>query len=161
MRSALAPGFLARILRRGIAAAGGGAAVFQQKLRQAVDAIESRGIADGAAVLMRADEIGGGEDIEMEGKSGAGKMEPFGDIAGREALRGVADEEAEDVQAGFLSESGEGVHGLRCFHGSRIMEMIVETPASVKEAGLFRLESEGRAPQRRRRHSAGLVVSSF
>jgi len=81
---------------------------------------------------VRADEIGGGEDIEMEGESGAGKMKAFGDLAGGQALRGVADEQAEDVQAGFLSKGGEGVDGLRCFHSSRRMEMIAEMPVGVK-----------------------------
>ena len=99
---------------------------------------------------MRADEIGGGEDIEMEGESGAGKMEASGDIAGGEALRGVADEEPEDVQAGFLSESSKGVDGLRCFHISRRMEIIAEAPAGVKwGADLIRLKAGESAPQRR------------
>jgi len=83
---------------------------------------------------VRANEIGGGEDIEMEGESGAGKMEALGNIAGGKALRGVADEETEDVQARFLSEGGEGVDGLRCFHSSRRMEMIAKMPVGVKGA---------------------------
>ena len=102
-------------------------------MSEAADAIECRGIADGAAVLVRADEIGGGENIEMEGESGAGKMEAFGDLSGGEALRGVADEETEDVQAGFLSESGKSVDGLICFHNSRIMEILDQAAARVKE----------------------------
>lgn len=139
MRSVLARDFCTRRFRRGIAATRRGAAIFQQELRETVDAIEGRRIADGAAVLMRADEIGGGQDIEMEGESGAREMEAPGDLAGGEAVRGVANEEAEDVQAGFLSESGEGVDGLRCFHSSRIMEIIDEVPADVKwAAGLVR-----------------------
>jgi len=133
MRSTPARGFFARVFGRGLAAAGGGAAVFEQELSEAVDAIEGRGIADGAASFVRADEIGGGEDIEMEGESGAGKMEALSDLAGGEALRGVADEETEDVQAGFLSESGESVDGLICFHNSRIMEILDQAAARVKE----------------------------
>ena len=97
---------------------------------------------------MRADEICGGKDIEMEGESGAGKMEALGDIAGGKALRGVADEETEDVQARFLSEGGEGVDGLRCFHSSRRMEMIDEVPPCVKE-GRFCIDEEPEGEHRR------------
>lgn len=58
---------------------------------------------------MGRDEVGGGEDIQVEGEGWAGQLEPTGDGTRGEAFRGIADEKAKDTEAGILSESCERI----------------------------------------------------
>jgi len=58
------------------------------------------------------DELGGGQHVQVEGERGAGEAEVAGNLAGGKAERSEADEEAENVQAGVLGESGEGIDGV-------------------------------------------------
>jgi len=61
---------------------------------------------------MRLDERGGGQDVQVEGERGPRQAQAAGDFSSWEAERGVADEEAEDVEARLLGERGKGIDRL-------------------------------------------------
>jgi hypothetical protein len=61
---------------------------------------------------MRLDEFGGRQHVQVEGQRGSGKMQMAGNLAGRETLGREAHEQAENVQARFLGQGGEGIDSL-------------------------------------------------
>ncbi|HKO05241.1 MAG TPA: hypothetical protein VJW51_10850 [Candidatus Acidoferrales bacterium] len=72
---------------------------------------------------MGLDEAGRGQHIQMKGEGRAGKAQLARDLPRGKAQRGVPHQKAEDIQARFLSEGGERIHGLRYIHISRTMEI--------------------------------------
>lgn len=58
---------------------------------------------------MSAHELRCGEGVEMKGKSRAGQIEAASDGSGREAVGGVANQQAKNIEARFLSECAERI----------------------------------------------------
>lgn len=101
------------------------AAIFHQEGGQAIHGLQTGRIADGATVLVGQDEFGCGQDVQMEGKSRAWKMQATGDLSRREAIRSIANEQPKDIEARFLGESGKAIDGVRYLHSSKTMEISI------------------------------------
>ena len=62
--------------------------------------------------------------VEVEGQRIGGQAQALGDLAGGKAFGAGLDEEAEDVEPGFLGEGGKGGYGVWFFHSSMVLEIL-------------------------------------
>ena len=72
---------------------------------------------------MGQDEFSCGQDVQMEGKSWAWKMQTTGDLSRREAIRSIPNEQPKDIEARFLGERGKRFDGVKYLHSSKTMEI--------------------------------------
>ena len=77
--------------------------------------------------------ISRGQDIQMKRKRGSGQVQTLGNLAGGQALGGMADEQAKNLQSRFLRKRGKGIESGRYIHIFGMMEMLFGRAAGVKE----------------------------
>ena len=81
-----------------------------------------------------------GQLFEVERQGCVSHAEAVGDLAGRHPLRTLLDEQAKDVQSGFLRQASQCREGGFLFHVSSFMELL----ATVKPLVLPRLDHHPR-----------------
>ncbi len=99
------------------------AAGLGQEAEQLPQAREPHGVDDLPALAGGLRQAGALERGEMEREGRGGHCEPRRDVTRRKAGGALRDQQAHQVEPGFLRQCREGGGGLRCFHVSSLTEM--------------------------------------
>ena len=76
-----------------------------------MDVVEVRGGSDGPSVLVGLNELSRGQNVQVKGKRRTRQTETTRDRSRRESVGGVADEQAENIEARLLRQSSQRVDG--------------------------------------------------